>query len=300
MSSELISPAGRPADVAGTGFEGQEEERSRNEATSALIRVNNSEGMVTSKEGEGEDDASSVPEKAKDCEAKVEEYWNGVLQSVQALGKNYKFRKMDVPLARVKKIMKLDDEVKMVSQETPVVLGKACEFFITELSMRSWHATDTQKRRTMKTHDVVYGAKQSDQFDFLIDILPARSYISRRRTNKGVQHYSPPSMPAQNSSRFNPNTITSAGVDATKAASSGAAAAAAAASVSMAAAGTVPATSQMTEYWQQQQRFMQALQSGHMQNGLDPDMVQQLRMMYETAQSQWQQWQAASGSQPGA
>ena len=48
---------------------------------------------------------------------------------------------------RIKKIMKLDEDVKMISAEAPVLFGKACEMFIHELTMRAWVHTEDNKRR---------------------------------------------------------------------------------------------------------------------------------------------------------
>jgi len=44
----------------------------------------------------------------------------------------------DLPLARIKRIMKSDEDVRMISAEAPVLFAKACEIFILELTLRSW------------------------------------------------------------------------------------------------------------------------------------------------------------------
>jgi nuclear transcription factor Y, gamma len=43
---------------------------------------------------------------------------------------------VDLPLARIKRIMKSDEDVRMISAEAPVLFAKACELFIMELTMR--------------------------------------------------------------------------------------------------------------------------------------------------------------------
>lgn len=55
-----------------------------------------------------------------------------------------------LPLARIKKIMKLDEEVKMISAEAPVLFAKAAEIFIHELTLRAWSHTEDNKRRTLQ------------------------------------------------------------------------------------------------------------------------------------------------------
>lgn len=42
----------------------------------------------------------------------------------------------DLPLARIKRIMKSDEDVRMISAEAPVLFAKACEMFILELTKR--------------------------------------------------------------------------------------------------------------------------------------------------------------------
>ena len=60
------------------------------------------------------------------------------------------FRNHVLPLARIKKIMKMDEEVKMISVETPLLISKACELFIIELAYRGWAHTIEGNRRTLQ------------------------------------------------------------------------------------------------------------------------------------------------------
>ena len=46
--------------------------------------------------------------------------------------------------------MKSDEDVKMISAETPILFAKACEMFIIELTYRSWVYTEQAKRRTLQ------------------------------------------------------------------------------------------------------------------------------------------------------
>ena len=71
------------------------------------------------------------------------------------------FKNHVLPLARVKKIMKSDEDVRvfditftasfsqMISAEAPVLFAKACEIFIVELTYRAWVHTVEGKRRTL-------------------------------------------------------------------------------------------------------------------------------------------------------
>ena len=42
----------------------------------------------------------------------------------------------DLPLARIKRVMKANEDVRMISAEAPVLLAKAVEMFVVDLSMR--------------------------------------------------------------------------------------------------------------------------------------------------------------------
>ena len=76
----------------------------------------------------------------------------------------------DLPLARIKRIMKSDEDVRMISAEAPVLFAKACEMFILELSLRANAAAEKSKRRTLQKEDVEAAIKQCLVFDFLVDL----------------------------------------------------------------------------------------------------------------------------------
>ncbi|OAE18593.1 hypothetical protein AXG93_1923s1490 [Marchantia polymorpha subsp. ruderalis] len=82
------------------------------------------------------------------------------------------FKTHQLPLARIKKIMKADEDVRMISAEAPVLFAKACEMFILELTLRSWIHTEENKRRTLQKNDIAAAITRTDIFDFLVDIVP--------------------------------------------------------------------------------------------------------------------------------
>ncbi|KAG2577386.1 nuclear transcription factor Y subunit C-2-like [Panicum virgatum] len=78
----------------------------------------------------------------------------------------------NLPLARIKKIMKADEDVKMIAGEVPVLFAKACEMFILELTLRSWLHAEGAKRRTLQRSDVASAIIANEMFDFLMDVSP--------------------------------------------------------------------------------------------------------------------------------
>ena len=104
-----------------------------------------------------------------------------------------------LPLARIKKIMKSEEfilqelekerlqkaaeegkagdgekpSVKfMISGEAPVLMSKACELLIRDLSFRAWRHTERNRRRTLQRQDLHAAVGESEVYDFLIDIVP--------------------------------------------------------------------------------------------------------------------------------
>ncbi|XP_047337010.1 nuclear transcription factor Y subunit C-2-like [Impatiens glandulifera] len=81
------------------------------------------------------------------------------------------FKTHSLPLARIKRIMKAEEDVRMISAEAPIVLAKACEMFILELTLRSWIHTEENKRRTVQKSDIATAISRTDVFDFLVDVI---------------------------------------------------------------------------------------------------------------------------------
>jgi CCAAT-binding factor, subunit C len=134
-------------------------------------------GMVAA-EGEGGVVASATsPAFLEKLTGTLNRFWMGQLQQMRDLGtavpqtehdfKNHN----DLPLARIKRIMKSDEDVRMISAEAPVLFAKACEMFILELTLRSWSYSENNKRRTLQKEDIKEAIQRTDIFDFLVDVI---------------------------------------------------------------------------------------------------------------------------------
>jgi nuclear transcription factor Y, gamma len=107
--------------------------------------------------------------------AALQEFWvsahhqiDGLTDQTEHDFKNHN----DLPLARIKRIMKSDEDVRMIAAEAPVLLAKACELFILDLSIRAWNYSQWHKRRTLQKEDVKEAIQKTDIFDFLVDVIP--------------------------------------------------------------------------------------------------------------------------------
>ncbi|GAB4860432.1 Nuclear transcription factor Y subunit C-1 [Ancistrocladus abbreviatus] len=96
-------------------------------------------------------------------------FWNYQRSDIEQVND---FKNHQLPLARIKKIMKADEDVRMISAEAPILFAKACELFILELTIRSWLHAEENKRRTLQKNDIAAAITRTDIFDFLVDIVP--------------------------------------------------------------------------------------------------------------------------------
>uniref|UniRef100_A0A914UZT0 Nuclear transcription factor Y subunit gamma n=2 Tax=Plectus sambesii TaxID=2011161 RepID=A0A914UZT0_9BILA len=129
---------------------------------------------------------------AYDPQKMLNEFWPRQKTQIEAIDVAHlrdANRHQELPLARIKKIMKLDDDVKnqMISAEAPVLFAKAAEIFIEELTLRSWVHTEENKRKTLQKSDISMAISRCEQFDFLIDIVPRDESLHKQSK---MQHHS--------------------------------------------------------------------------------------------------------------
>ena len=87
--------------------------------------------------------------------------------------------------------MKLDEVVKMISAEAPIIFAKAAELFIQEVTIRAWIHTEENKRRTLQKNDITLAISKYDEFDFLIDIVPREEKKPATKKVSLQQHSTP-------------------------------------------------------------------------------------------------------------
>ena len=122
-------------------------------------------------------------------------YWQQTINSLEQESHDFKIHQL--PLARIKKVMKADPEVKMISAEAPILFAKGCDIFITELTMRAWIHAEDNKRRTLQRSDIAAALAKSDMFDFLIDIVPREESTGAHKAGRSGAASSSTAQPAQ-------------------------------------------------------------------------------------------------------
>ncbi|KAM3576407.1 hypothetical protein VYU27_001757 [Nannochloropsis oceanica] len=117
----------------------------------------------------------------------VEQFWASEATRIRQIDPSATdLRLQELPLARVKKVMKQDEEVHgspkvLISMEALVIMAKACELFLLELTLRGWQMTKHNARRTLQRVDLAQAIIKCDVFDFLIDIVPRDQAIPTTR-----------------------------------------------------------------------------------------------------------------------
>jgi histone H3/H4 len=135
---------------------------------------NNPDGTSTSLVPQAPAPSSSSPQFLATLNASLNKFWKEQLELVKELNdqteQDFKTHN-DLPLARIKRIMKSDEDVRMISAEAPVLFAKACELFILDLSIRSWNYSQLHKRRTLQKEDIREAIQKTDVLDFLVDVV---------------------------------------------------------------------------------------------------------------------------------
>jgi hypothetical protein len=151
-----------------------------------------------------------------------------------------------LPIVRVKKIMKTEDfalqEMKRIKEEQdrelehpangsnrntddskkcvfmiaadgPILMAKAAELFIRDISTRAWRHTDTNRRKTIQKSDIIHSTSESETYDFLIDIIPRFNPEVNTTTTNNATMNNTSNTPAMFSQPFDTNVLSPCNAD---------------------------------------------------------------------------------------
>ncbi|WKX88795.1 hypothetical protein Q1695_008432 [Nippostrongylus brasiliensis] len=121
-----------------------------------------------------------VPQKRAplyDVTKAVRDFWPSQMRKIEHMSESEMrdhCKHMELPMARVKKVMRIDDDVRsqMISSDAPLLLAAASEMFIQEITLRAWQLVEEGRRKTLQKSDIAAAASRFEHFDFLIDIVP--------------------------------------------------------------------------------------------------------------------------------
>ena len=108
---------------------------------------------------------------------KIAQFWRNAFKNVN--NTRFNVKKCKLPLARIKRLMKVEEDVKMVAAEVPALFSFVTEIFVQELSFRAWMCTEDGIRKILQTSDIGFAIKTSSMYDFLTYIVPSSSYNNK-------------------------------------------------------------------------------------------------------------------------
>ncbi|ELA42252.1 uncharacterized protein VICG_00651 [Vittaforma corneae ATCC 50505] len=107
---------------------------------------------------------------------KIALFWKNAFS--RASSHSARNRSFKLPLARIKRLMKVEEDVKMVAAEVPILFSLITEVFIQELTVRAWMSTEDGRRKILQSNDINFAVKTSSMYDFLTYIVPSNGYVS--------------------------------------------------------------------------------------------------------------------------
>lgn len=124
---------------------------------------------ATEEEAEEEEDAPQTG----DAPTPEESAWN------QVKGTSIAF-----PMARVKKIIKADPDVRTVNKEATMLIAKTTELVVMKLAEASMQAAHRGKRKTINYNDILSAVQEHGEFEFLEGTVKAGAGENKLRTAK--------------------------------------------------------------------------------------------------------------------
>eukprot|EP01031_Cornospumella_fuschlensis_P024368 gene24368-29461_t len=111
----------------------------------------------------------------KDQKEKYESYIAESRDNADEQGESEPGAELIFPLARIKKLMKYDPDVKNVSKEATVAVTKCTEMFLARLALKAFAYTNMRSAKTVTADDLLQAIHTIEAFDFLIDDFPKKT-----------------------------------------------------------------------------------------------------------------------------
>ncbi|GAB5031483.1 transcriptional activator hap5 [Nannochloropsis oceanica] len=181
------------SDLSSEGNDDEDDDEDENWPSSSLF---------PSSDGEDEDDtrdATALWEQQqyqarliRRVEAHEAKHYLRVLQRTRCLTPaqvEAEMKTIQLPKARIRRFIRAEmygEKNKTVLGEVQLLMAKACEMLVEDLSHRAYVCAEEDKRKCVQRCDVARGISISDMFDFLVDLVP-REYMhikSKRGTNR--------------------------------------------------------------------------------------------------------------------
>ncbi|KAL0137763.1 hypothetical protein V8B55DRAFT_1531739 [Mucor lusitanicus] len=106
-----------------------------------------------------------------------------------------------LPLARIKRVIKEDKDVSLINAEATFCIAYATELFMEYLVTEAFSKAKKEKRKTVYYKDLASTVKESDQLEFLEDVIPPtmtlKDAMAKRKENVADDTTTPSTPPAK-------------------------------------------------------------------------------------------------------
>ncbi|KAI8644854.1 histone-fold-containing protein [Parasitella parasitica] len=122
-----------------------------------------------------------------------------------------------LPLARIKRVIKEDKDVALINAEATFCIAYATELFMEYLVTEAFSRAKKEKRKTVYYKDLASTVKESDQLEFLVDVIPTtmtlKEAMAKRKENLSDETESSSPTPAKKQKTSNKSNAKSDATD---------------------------------------------------------------------------------------
>lgn len=127
---------------------------------------------VSEEEGEESSEDARCLAFQNHLETLMQQFWTRAEDQTQAAITDTDFTRHDLPIARIKRIMRQDacDNPRLMGRDGASATAFGCELFIRALTTRSWAFAELSNRHTLQRRDLLAAIMSDNTYDFLIDV----------------------------------------------------------------------------------------------------------------------------------
>ncbi|ORY31650.1 histone-fold-containing protein [Naematelia encephala] len=133
--------------------------------------------MAEISEPEEEEEETVQEDAAAEANAEVKEKKKRIMKQRQSLAEKQPGTTI-FPISRIKRIIRADKELDMMTSEATFMVSVAAEYFIKHFMEEGYTKARLEKRRIVNYKDMAAVVARSQDFDFLKDVVPAPIPIS--------------------------------------------------------------------------------------------------------------------------
>ncbi|KCZ82336.1 hypothetical protein H312_00359 [Anncaliia algerae PRA339] len=104
------------------------------------------------------------------------QFWGNKNEEIES-NENF-FLKHDLPLARIKKLMRVEEDVKNIGGEVTPLFSKITQTFIEEVTIKALDKAYNRKKRIIQKSDINDVFSSSEIYDFLHFLIPFNNHKS--------------------------------------------------------------------------------------------------------------------------